>query len=301
MSQNLFKESSATARGLGEELRRLIGDLDPAVGEPLLDRLAVDAHPIPLLVFTGYHSAGKSTLIEALTDRAFNIPIGSGVTTDAVTEYDWDGDVRLVDTPGVRADRPDHDELAERALQAADLVLFAVPVELFDDTLVAHLRDILGRLAKSRQTLIVVTKAGTMEAAPGHREAAIKEALGSFEQVPWVECDAQYYLDGLDLAEVAPNDSAIFMEASGLAKVADLINTFAGQQGELGSRSRKTRTSRPRSRCSHDSVLRSPRGAFISPTSWSPGLPSSDRTPFEPPHSSPMASSATSRAASFRK
>ena len=39
MSQNLFKESSATARGLGEELRRLIGDLDPAVGEPLLDRL----------------------------------------------------------------------------------------------------------------------------------------------------------------------------------------------------------------------------------------------------------------------
>ena len=234
MSQNLFKESSATARGLGEELRRLIGDLDPAVGEPLLDRLAVDAHPIPLLVFTGYHSAGKSTLIEALTDRAFNIPIGSGVTTDAVTEYDWDGDVRLVDTPGVRADRPDHDELAERALQAADLVLFAVPVELFDDTLVAHLRDILGRLAKSRQTLIVVTKAGTMEAAPGHREAAIKEALGSFEQVPWVECDAQYYLDGLDLAEVAPNDSAIFMEASGLAKVADLINTFAGQQGELG-------------------------------------------------------------------
>ena len=234
MSQNLFKESSATARGLGEELRRLIGDLDPAVGEPLLDRLAGDAHPIPLLGFTGDHSAGKSTLIEALTDRAFNIPIGSGVTTDAVTEYDWDGDVRLVDTPGVRADRPDHDELAERALQAADLVLFAVPVELFDDTLVAHLRDILGRLAKSRQTLIVVTKAGTMEAAPGHREAAIKEALGSFEQVPWVECDAQYYLDGLDLAEVAPNDSAIFMEASGLAKVADLINTFAGQQGELG-------------------------------------------------------------------
>lgn len=234
MNVNLFKESSATARGLGKELRGILAEFDPVVAQPLLERLAVEAHPTPLLVFTGYHSSGKSTLIEALTDRAFNIPIGSGVTTDQVTDYDWDGDVRLVDTPGVHADRPEHDERAKQALQAADLVLFAVPVELFDNTLVAHLRDVLGRLGKSRQTLIVITKAGTMEAAPGHREAAIKEALGSFEQVPWVECDAQYYLDGLDLADNAPADSAAFIEASGLAKVAALINSFAGQQGELG-------------------------------------------------------------------
>lgn len=234
MTVNLFKESSATARGLGKELRGILTEFDPAVAQPLLERLAVETHPTPLLVFTGYHSSGKSTLIEALTDRAFNIPIGSGITTDQVTEYDWDGDVRLVDTPGVHADRPDHDERAEQALQAADLVLFAVPVELFDNTLVAHLHEVLGRLWKSRQTLIVITKAGTMEAAPGHREAAVKEALGSFEQVPWVECDARYYLDGLDLADNAPADSAAFIEASGLARVAALINGFAGQQGELG-------------------------------------------------------------------
>lgn len=234
MNVNLFKESSATARGLGKELRGILAEFDPVVAQPLLERLAVEAHPTPLLVFTGYHSSGKSTLIEALTDRAFNIPIGSGVTTDQVTDYDWDGDVRLVDTPGVHADRPEHDERAKQALQAADLVLFAVPVELFDNTLVAHLRDVLGKFGKSRQTLIVITKAGTMEAAPGHREAAIKEALGSFEQVPWVECDAQYYLDGLDLADNAPADSAALIEASGLAKVAALINSFAGQQGELG-------------------------------------------------------------------
>ncbi|MDM7853669.1 GTPase [Cellulomonas alba] len=234
MTVNLFKESSARARGLAEELRNVLAEFDPALAEPLLERLSVEAHATPLLVFTGYHSSGKSTLIEALTNRAFHIPIGSGVTTDQVTEYSWDGDVRLVDTPGVHADRPDHDERAEQALQAADLVLFAVPVELFDDTLVAHLRDVLGRLGKSHQTLIVITKAGTMEAAPGHREAAITEALGSFEQVPWVECDAQYYLDGLDLADSAPADSSAFVEASGLAKVAALINDFARQQGELG-------------------------------------------------------------------
>ncbi|WP_375502616.1 GTPase [uncultured Jatrophihabitans sp.] len=234
MTINLFKEASAAARSLGEELRGVLAELDPLVAQPLLERLAVEAHPTPLLVFTGYHSSGKSTLIEALTNRAFNIPIGSGVTTDQVTEYDWEHDVRLVDTPGVHADRPQHDQRAEQALQTADLVLFAVPVELFDDTLVAHLRDVLGRLGKSRQTLIVITKAGTMDAVPGHRRAAVEEALGPFDQVPWVECDAQYYLDGLDLAESAPGDSQAFIDASGLSKVATLINDFASQQGEFG-------------------------------------------------------------------
>lgn len=234
MTSNLFKECSRAARVLSDDLQRILKELDPALGQPLLQRLSVEAHTTPLLVFTGYHSAGKSTLIEALTNRAFRIPIGSGVTTDKVTEYDWDGDVRLVDTPGVHAGRPGHDDLAERALAAADLVLFAVPVELFDDVLVTHLRDVLGRLAKSRQTLIVITKAGTMDAAPGHREAAIKDALGSFEAVPWVECDAQYYLDGLDLSKTAPGDSQAFIQASGLAEVSDVINSFAGRNGELG-------------------------------------------------------------------
>lgn len=234
MTVNLFKESTAAARRLGHDLRGVLAELEPAVAQPLLDRLSVEAHSTPLLVFTGYHSSGKSTLIDALTNRRFDIPIGSGVTTDEVAEYDWDGDVRLVDTPGVHAGRPRHDERAEQALQAADLVLFAVPVELFDDTLVAHLRDVLGRLGKSRQTIIVITKAGTMDAAPGHRQAAIQEALGPFDAVPWVECDAKYYLDGLDIAQAAPADAAAFIEASGLAGVAAAINGFAGKQGEMG-------------------------------------------------------------------
>ena len=68
MTVNLFKESSATAREPGRELRSILVELDPAVAQPLLERLAVEAHPTPLLVFTGYHSGGKSTLIEALTN-----------------------------------------------------------------------------------------------------------------------------------------------------------------------------------------------------------------------------------------
>lgn len=236
MTVNLFKESSATSRELGEELRDLLRELDPAVAQPLLDRLSVDAHSTPLLVFTGQYSSGKSTLIKALTDGAASVVIGSGVTTNDVEEFDWEGDVRLVDTPGVHAGRPHHDELAERALQSADLVLFAVTVELFDDVLTAHLRDVLGRLGKSRQTLIAVTKTGTMPpAAAGVREESIRVALGPFDDVPWAECDAQYYLQGLELADADPDTSLAFIDESGMANVADHINRFASRQGEMGT------------------------------------------------------------------
>jgi small GTP-binding protein len=234
MIDNLFKTVSTTARDLGGELGIILGEFDTAVAAPLLDRLSVNTHSTPLLVFTGQYSSGKSTLIEALTNRAFHVGIGSGVTTDDVTSYDWDGDVQLVDTPGVYPGRDHHNQRAEQALQSADLVLFAVTVELFDEALVAHLRDVLGRLGKSRHTLIVMTKAGTLEAAPGVRELAIKEALGPFSAVPWVECDAQYYLDGLDLADTAPGDSRAFIEASRLTDLVTLINRFAREQGETG-------------------------------------------------------------------
>ncbi|MGO4193003.1 GTPase [Arthrobacter sp. YAF17] len=234
MTVNLFKESSAATRELHEDLREILCELDPAVAKPLLERLLVDPHATPLLVFTGQYSSGKSTLIKALTNGAASVVIGSGVTTDAVEEFDWDGDVRLVDTPGVYAGRPHHNDLAEEALQSADLVLFAVTVELFDDVLTAHLRDVLGRLGKSRQTLIVVTKAGTRMAAEGVREEAIKKALGSFDQIPWVECDGQYYLEGLDLAASDHDSSKAYIEESRLDNVATLINRFASQQGELG-------------------------------------------------------------------
>lgn len=234
MSVNLFKTASATARELGQELRDVLNQIDPDVGRPLLDRLRLEAHPTPLLVFTGQYSSGKSTLLKALTDGSAAVVIGSGVTTDEVEEFDWDGDVRLVDTPGVHAGRPHHDVLAEKALQTADLVLFAVTVELFDDLLISHLRDVLGRLGKSKQTLVVVTKAGTMQAAEGVRGRAIDEAAGSFGPIPWVECDAQYYLGGRALSATDPDSSEEFIKQFGLKDVAAFMNRFAQQQGELG-------------------------------------------------------------------
>ncbi|WP_373462499.1 GTPase domain-containing protein [Streptomyces sp. V3I7] len=146
--------------------------------------LAVDEHHRPQMVLTGQYSSGKSTLIEALTDGKYQVPRGSAVTTDRVEVFNWDGMVDLVDTPGVQAGRPEHDERAEEALRSADLVLFTVTVDLFDDRLVEHLRHVTEDLRKAPQLLVVLTKCRSLRAAEGVREAEVREAGSGLPKEP---------------------------------------------------------------------------------------------------------------------
>src|SRR4051812_33014580 len=71
------------------------------------------------IAFIGQYSAGKSTIISALTnDKA--IKIGQDVTTDHPQPYQW-GNVLLIDTPGILAGNKEHDSLSLRYMDRADL------------------------------------------------------------------------------------------------------------------------------------------------------------------------------------
>lgn len=232
MTDLLFHAAPAAVRDLSERLEKLLGKLPPDDGSRLLRLLVVSDHERPQLVLTGQYSSGKSTLVKALTDEAAQVVIDSAVATDKVHTFDWDGLVDLVDTPGVQAGLPEHDQLAEQALRTADLVLFAVTVDLFDDGSVEHLRHITEDLRKAPQLLIVITKSRSLHAVEGVREAAVREALGAFaEQVPWIECDAKTYLDGRH--EGDPLRPSRLIEASRMAAVKDTINRIARERGDL--------------------------------------------------------------------
>lgn len=75
------------------------------------------------LVFAGQFSAGKSSIIRALTGMS-DIRTGAGITTDSVEAYDWSG-IEVVDTPGIHTEkRPDHDRLSYDAIASADMLVF---------------------------------------------------------------------------------------------------------------------------------------------------------------------------------
>ena len=50
------------------------------------------------IVFAGQYSAGKSSILKAITGRQ-DIDIGPNITTKVPHEYDWNGIV-VIDTPG---------------------------------------------------------------------------------------------------------------------------------------------------------------------------------------------------------
>ena len=198
MTQLLVRQLPARARELARRLEDLLaGQEDPKLrGLAASVRLADPGEPYRI-VATGQYSAGKSTILQALTGDT-SIVTGADVTTTEVAEYRW-GDVLLVDTPGVQAGLPAHDERAEQALRAADLVLFVVTVDLFDELGARHLRHVAVELGKARDMIVVVNKSGTLSADPAVRVDAVRQALGAGQPVPPVPpvviCDALDFLD----------------------------------------------------------------------------------------------------------
>lgn len=109
------------------------------------------------VVFAGQYSAGKSSILKAMTGRE-DIETGGGITTQQVQHLDWNG-IRVADTPGVHTElRPDHDEMAYEAISRADLLVFVVTNELFDSHMAEHFRKLAIEREKAHEMLLVVNK-----------------------------------------------------------------------------------------------------------------------------------------------
>jgi small GTP-binding protein len=109
------------------------------------------------VVFAGQYSAGKSTILRALTGRE-DVAVGAGITTDQAYTLEWDG-IEVVDTPGVHTEiRPHHDEITYRAIAEADLLVFVVTNELFDSHLAEHFQELAIERDKAHEMMLVVNK-----------------------------------------------------------------------------------------------------------------------------------------------
>ena len=109
------------------------------------------------VVFAGQYSAGKSTILRAMTGRD-DIDVSAEITTQSTREYDWNGIV-VIDTPGVHTTlRPDHDEMTYEAISTADLLVFVITNELFDSHLGEHFRKIAIVQEKAHEMMLVVNK-----------------------------------------------------------------------------------------------------------------------------------------------
>lgn len=199
MTHMLIHELPEQSKSLIHRLRCVLQEAPGSVAAELLDRAKVEAAAKPRMVVTGQYSSGKSSLIKALTDGAVNPLIDADIATSEVTEYDWDGAVTLVDTPGVQSGRRGHDEIASEAIGNADFILFVTTVALFDDAARDYLRYLANELQMFGQMILVIAQTSKAPPAKGVREQEVQEALGTVDiNLPIVEVDSVYYMRSLE-------------------------------------------------------------------------------------------------------
>ena len=186
------------------------------------------------VVFAGQYSAGKSSILKALTGE--DIEIGAAITTQKVQQLDWKG-IKVTDTPGVHTElRPDHDTITYEAISKADLLVFVITNELFDFHIAEHFRKLAIDREKAHEMLLVVNKmqrcaeGNTPEVQDIIRED-LRKVLVPFtpEQLRISFVDAESELEAR--AEQDEKLRRIFRRRSGFDAFIDNLNAFVKEKG----------------------------------------------------------------------
>ena len=176
------------------------------------------------IAFIGQYSAGKSTIISALTERR-DIYIDADIATDTTTRYDWNG-IKIIDTPGLYTDRIDHDQITDDAIEKADLLVFCLTSMLFDNITADNFKKLAYDQEYSSKMMLVINK---MSQASGEEEELIsnyKESLAkalepySLERFPLSFIDAKDYCEGID------EEDNLLIELSGFSEFIQQLNQF---------------------------------------------------------------------------
>lgn len=230
---NQFAISAWTEKS--EELIKKIESVFQSIDYPKdeLPQTVYDNEKPISIVFVGQFSAGKSTIIKALTGIQ-DIKIGSGIQTEETQTYDWN-DIEIIDTPGIRTSiRPDHDDITYDAIAKADMLVYVVTQELFDDNIGHNFRKLLLEKDKAGEMILVVNKMEDIGNTTSNRDIKRNDLRKvtepySPEDLRTVFIDAQTYLDSLE--ETDPELAEEFRDRSNYDELVNTLNAFVRDKG----------------------------------------------------------------------
>ena len=183
------------------------------------------------VAFIGQYSAGKSTIISALTGRR-DIRIDADIATDKTTDYNWNN-IKIIDTPGLFTDREDHDEITYEAIDKADLLVFSLTYMLFDSVTVKNFKTLAYDRGYAWKMMLVVNKmsdeAGEEAEKIANYRHSLAEALKPYSLNDFPVCfiDAKDYCDGID------EDDEFLYEISRFETFIQELNQFVERRGSL--------------------------------------------------------------------
>ncbi len=183
------------------------------------------------VAFIGQYSAGKSTIISALTGNR-DIKIDADIATDKTTSYNWNN-VRIIDTPGLFTDREDHDAITYSAIEKADLLIFSLTYMLFDSVTVENFKKLAYEKGYAWKMMLVINKMSDEAGEEAEKIANYRHSLAkslqpySLDNFPVCFIDAKDYCDGVD------EEDEFFVEISRFETFIQQLNEFIARRGSL--------------------------------------------------------------------
>lgn len=216
---------------LHKRVIEIIQSIEPSYLEDI-EKIFDEEEVVLKLAFVGQYNAGKSSILKALTGNS-KIKVDSNICTDAITAYNWN-QIQIIDTPGVHAGRSDHDLTTYAAIDKADLLIFVITNELFDDVIGKHFKELAFERHKAKEMLLVVNK---MARDSGTAETKIPSLLPVLEPMLPEDfnttfIDTECYLEALE--ESDEEDRKELFEESNFESLLTSINEFVEARGLLG-------------------------------------------------------------------
>lgn len=180
-----------------------------------------------VITFIGQYSAGKSTMISALTERK-DIKIDADIATQDATRYLFKDQIALVDTPGLYTGNSEHDDITIDAIAESDMLVYCITSELFNDVTVRDYKRWVydkGYLAK---TILVINKMsredGEFEELRANYIDSINSSLSpaSIYDIKHSFVDAREYME---------SDDEELMALSNFQELKDIIDEQAASMG----------------------------------------------------------------------
>lgn len=222
--------SLATWSAKSNKLLKIVRELLNKIGYATsgLPEVVFEGEKPVSLVFAGQYSAGKSSILKALTGIQ-NIAIGAGITTQEAHSYNWNG-IEVIDTPGIHTTLcPDHDEISYKAIANADMLVYVVTQELFDDFIGQNFRELLLDKDKAGEMILIVNKMADIGNTIENQKIKLRDlervtSPYTPAQLRTVFIDAESYLDSINESD---NEIAIELrERSNFDVLVETLNTF---------------------------------------------------------------------------
>ena len=200
-NENTISIAVWTARSK-ELLQKVSGILEEVgIGKSNLPKSVYESDKPISLVFAGQYSAGKSTILKALTGIS-TIATGEKITTQESQVYEWNG-IRVIDTPGIHTTlRPDHDDISYRTILNSDMLVYVITHELFDSYIGENFRKLLLDNDKAGEMILIVNKMADVGNTIENQSIKLENlkkvtAPYSPEQLRTCFIDAESYIDSL--------------------------------------------------------------------------------------------------------